>query len=687
VRDSLANRVGLEDEIRSRMPGFVGAPSKKGDRLFFMRRNPDEEHAVLVMQEPNGDERVILDPAALDPTGLTTLGGISVSPEGNRLAYFTANSGTELTALNVVDIDSGLRLEDPIPAGRGGTLSWLPGGDRYVYVRRLGDADLPDEPEAEQFYRRVYLHTVGTDPSTDVQLAGDGRDKRTYYGVSASRDGKWLTVSASLGTDPRNDLYLFDLTSPTPTPVTIIEGVDAGTSGGVRSDDGQLYLSTDLNASNGRIVRVDPRNPQPEHWVDLIPETDQPITSYCLTTEHVLVARSQDVVSQISLHDRSSGAKVRDVALPGAGDANVSSWPNSDEVFIGYTDMTTPSMVMRYNLAADTSTVWRTPPGMPDLSGLATTPILVESTDGRQVPVFLAHRADVELDGTNPTILYGYGGFNNAMSPYYSASISTWVKAGGVYAIAGIRGGSEYGEEWHRQGMLSNKQQVFDDFYAVAEQLISDGWTSTPHLGISGGSNGGLLVGVALAQRPDLFTSVVCSAPLLDMIRYDRFGLGRTWVGEYGRPEVPTEFGWLRRYSPLHNVVEGSHYPSVLFTVFDNDTRVDPLHARKLCAELQWATANSAEQAPILLRREANVGHSDRSVSLSLRLSADTLAWQADRLGLDLSLARAASRTAVVESASPASPPAAPNAASAPTDALPLNLPRLDQADEADLGI
>ena len=274
------------------------------------------------------------------------------------------------------------------------------------------------------------------------------------------------------------------------------------------------------------------------------------------------------------------------------------------------------------------TTLWATAPGSPDLPPIATDQLTYQSADGTGVRMFVIHRADVDAaGGPHPTVLYGYGGFQVSQVPAYSATVAAWVERGGVWAVACIRGGSEEGEAWHRDGMREHKQHCFDDFIAAGETLIASGWTASDRLGIYGGSNGGLLVGATLTQRPDLMRAVVCSAPLLDMIRYERFGLGRTWNDEYGTAADPTEFGWLLSYSPYHRVVAGTPYPAVLFTVFDNDTRVDPLHARKLCAALQWATGRTAAEAPILLRRERNVGHGGRSVSRTIGLAADVLGF------------------------------------------------------------
>jgi prolyl oligopeptidase len=305
-----------------------------------------------------------------------------------------------------------------------------------------------------------------------------------------------------------------------------------------------------------------------------------------------------------------------------------------NEVWIGYSDFTTPPMVFRYQVSSSAFETWMNAPGTVELPGIVATQESYRSKDGTEVRMFVLRRHGLEPDGDRPTILYGYGGFNIALTPAYSATIGAWVELGGVYAIAGLRGGSEEGEAWHRAGMREHKQNVFDDFAAGAEYLVSSGYTRPERLAISGGSNGGLLVGASLTQRPELFRAVVCSAPLLDMVRYERFGLGETWNDEYGRADDPVEFGWLYGYSPYHHVDKGTAYPAVLFTVFESDTRVDPLHARKLCAALQWATS---DDRPILFRAEREVGHGARSVARTIDLQADVLAFIADQVGLDVS--------------------------------------------------
>jgi prolyl oligopeptidase len=633
--DALPGRAHLQRRLRELIPGVISPPLVLGDRRFFSRREPDQEHATYCVEEA-GEVRVLLDPAAIDPTLTTTLDAAVPSKDGDRLAYLLSEGGREESTYRVIEVASGDLVDGPIVLGRAGAIAWLPGSEELFYVRRLADGLIP--AGEEHFHRRVWRHRLGADPAEDEVVFGEGRDKSTYYSVTTSRDGRWLVVSASIGTEPRNDLYLRDLAAGPDAPfVTIQEGVDANTYGGVHSLDGRLYLFTDLDAPKGRLATTDPTTPQPEHWVDLLPETDAVLTDYTLTSDAVIAVRTHDVVSRITVHDKTDGRVRGAIELPGLGQAGVTSRPDGgDDVWIGYTDFLTPYRVLHHDLTTGATSSWAEAPGAAPPAGIESTQAFVTSADGTRVPAFVLAPAGAPRDGARPTILYGYGGFNVSMAPAYSSTIATWVEAGGVYVVANLRGGSEYGEDWHRDGMRALKQHVFDDFLAVAESLIDEGWTSPRHLAISGGSNGGLLVGAALTQRPDLFRAVLCSAPLLDMVRYERFGLGVTWNDEYGRADDPTELGWLLAYSPYHRVTENTAYPAVLFTVFDGDTRVDPLHARKLCAALQHATTSDPGERPVLIRRETDVGHGSRAVSRTVDLTVDTLSFLAAQVGLDL---------------------------------------------------
>lgn len=638
--DSLPAREHLRLRLHELLAaGSVSVPVLRGDRAFFTRRSPGQEHAVLLVREADASERVLIDPSALSDDDSVTLDGWRVSNEGDRLAYLLSEGGDEESSLLVMDVATGGRVDGPIDRVRYSDIAWLPGGDELFYVRRLPPTEVP--AGEEQYHRRVCRHIVGNDPDADLVVFGEGREITEYYSLSISRDGRWLVVGASQGTAPRNDVFLADLTSDGPM-VAIQEGVDAWTHAGVR--DGVMFLLTDRDAPRGRIATADPSTPT--DWRDLIPQSGPDvgsvIESFALTDDAIVVATASHAVGHVHVHERSTGAWRAEVPLPGLGSvAGLSSHPEGgDEVWVGYTDFVTPPQVHRVEVSKGTVSLWHDAPGRVAIAGVTARQVVYPSMDGTEVRMFIlgaaGDSADAEPTGDTPTVLYGYGGFGIALAPTYSAGILAWVEQGGVYAIANLRGGGEEGEDWHRAGMRGNKQNVFDDFVAAAEWLIEHGVTSPAHLGISGGSNGGLLVGAALTQRPDLFAAVVCSAPLLDMVRYEQFGLGATWNDEYGAAANAEELAWLLSYSPYHRVEEGTPYPAVLFTVFDSDTRVDPLHARKLCAALQWATALSLEERPVLYRRERKVGHGSRSVTRTVELGVDTGAFLADRLGLAL---------------------------------------------------
>ena len=635
--------------------GSVGSPVHRGGTVFRSRREPAAEHAVLQVTDPDGATRTLVDPVALDPGGTTTLDAWRPSTEGDLLAYQVSEGGSEESVLRVLDVATGEVVDGPLDRARYSPVAWLPARDgeprEFYYVRRLAPDLLP---EAErQYHRRVYLHRVGTDPATDVEVFGDGMSMTNYYSVWASRDGRWLVVSASDGTAPRNDVWLADLhASPAAAPRfrEVVVGRDAQTSAWV-GRDGRLFVLTDLDAPRARLAVADPAAPGVEHWQDLVPQSPDALLDDVavldgpdLPAPLLLVGWTQHALSSVTVHDLATGAQLDGergrVELPGAGSVGglVTRPEPSHEVWFGYTDTTTPNHVWRYD-ARDAAVVLESrPPGAVEVPEVSSRLVEFESVDGTTVRMLVVARADaLGPDGAPtapaPTILYGYGGFGISLSPHYAPDALAWVEAGGVYVVANLRGGGEEGEDWHRAGMREHKQNVFDDFHSAARALVAQGWTTHAQLAVHGGSNGGLLVGAALTQQPELFAGVVCSAPLLDMVRYELHGLGATWNDEYGRAADPVEFGWLHAYSPYHRVVEGTPYPAVLFTVFDSDSRVDPLHARKLCAALQHATGSDR---PVLLRREKDVGHGARSVSRSTGLVRDTLTFAAQATGLDL---------------------------------------------------
>jgi prolyl oligopeptidase len=636
-RDILAERV--RDLLNV---GVVGTPAWRGDRSFFSKREPGQEHAVLCTQVAGGPVEVLVDPMAIDPSGLTTLDAWQPDKEGRLLAYQLSEGGDEESLLRVLDVETGSVVDGPIDRCRYSNVAWLPGGKAFYYTRRLPASSVPDDES--QYHRRVYLHQVGTPADEeDVLIFGTGRDKTDYYYASVSRDGRWLFLSASRGTAPRNDLFLADLSASDPSSPdlqVVQEGVDAQTS--VRAGrDGLMYVFTDLGAPRGRIAVADPASVTDRaSWRDLLAEDAEAVLGgYAildgpeLARPVLLASWSRHALSEITVHDLASGALLASVELPGLGTAGgLSERPEGGhEAWFGYTDYTTPPLVLRFDARDSSVRTWAVAPGSVAVPAVTARQVTYQSLDGTSVRMLVISGASAPVGEPRPALLTGYGGFDISLTPAYSPSALAWVEAGGVYAVANLRGGSEEGEEWHRAGMLEHKQNVFDDFRAAAQALIRDGWTTAGQLAISGGSNGGLLVGAALVQSPGLYAAVVCSAPLLDMVRYERFGLGQTWNVEYGSASDPVQFPWLLSYSPYHHVVPGTAYPAVLFTVFTNDTRVDPVHAYKMCASLQYASVSGR---PVLLRAEGQVGHGARAVSRTAELAGDTLAFAARYTGL-----------------------------------------------------
>lgn len=642
-RDGLPRREEFTARVRQLLRvGAVGLPAWRGTTRFHTRRDPDQEHAVLYVcdDEISGAERVLIDPIVIDPAGRTTLDAWQPDKEGRLLAYQLSQGGDEESLLRVMDVATGKIVDGPIDRCRYSGVAWLPGGKAFYYSRRL-PADAVPEGES-MYHRRVYLHTVGTPAETDTEVFGARQEKTSYFAVSVSADGRWLIISTSVGTAPREDIWIADLTASDPAApalVPLMVGLDAMASPRV-GRDGKLYVFTDLAAPRGRICVADPASPGPDGWRDLIPQDPAAVLrGYAILdgpelARPVLVAsRTRHAVSEVSVHDLASGELISALELPGIGTVGgIAERPDGGhEAWFGYTDYATPPLVLRYDALADSVGTWAAPPGAAQRPPAVTaSQVTYHSKDGTPVRMVIIEpggAAASRPEGkARSCILYGYGGFDISQTPGYSANILAWVEAGGVYAVAGLRGGSEEGEEWHRAGMLDRKQNVFDDFHAAAGYLIESGVTTPSRLAVWGGSNGGLLVGAAVTQRPDLFAAAVCSAPLLDMVRYERFKIGETWNVEYGSAAKPEELGWLLGYSPYHRVRDGVEYPAVLFTVFTNDTRVDPLHGYKMCAALQHASASGR---PVLLRAEGQVGHGQRAVSLSAALAGDCLAFAA----------------------------------------------------------
>lgn len=623
--------------------GLVGRPVARGDRMFHTHRDPGGDLPRLVVSE-GGTSRTLLDPLTIDPSGGTVLDAWHPSWEGALIACQLSCGGTEDSRLLVFDVSSGEVLDGPIDRLRRSAIAWLPGGDRFYYIRRLPPELVPGE---ERYHRRIYLHEVGTDPAEDVLVFGDGREATQYYSVSTTADGRWLTVTAAGGASPAADVWLADLSEGSagrPHLRPVQEGIDARASLHVRPETGAqdaIFVRTHRDAPRGRVMVTSPADPSPGTWRPFIEEDPEAVVEDFAVIDGpelgrpvALVTRTRHAVSEIAVHDLTTGGKLSEVSLPGCGTVGpVGVRPRfGHEAWFTYTDFVTPPHVLRYDGKTGLTEPWVETGPEPSSPPAKICHVAYTSNDGALVRMFVISPTG-RPDRPRPTLLSGYGGFGKSMAPRFMPEALAWVEAGGVYAIACVRGGGEEGEEWHRAGWRDRKQNTFDDFHAAADWLVDNGWTKAGRLGMIGGSNGGLLVGAALTQHPEKYAAAVCVAPLLDMVRYELSGMGPSWREEYGSAAHPPSFANLLAYSPYHRVREGTPYPAVLFGVFDGDTRVDASHARKMCAALQHA---SSGDGPVLFRLERGVGHGARAVSSTIDLIADFLAFLADRLGLDL---------------------------------------------------
>lgn len=645
VTQAYLSRIGATERFTARLRKLSDAPVMpvpvwRGDRSFSVRREPGQEHPVLHVVTSDGAERVVLDPAEADPTGQSMIAAWDCSPDGRLVAYQLSHGGGEQSVLRVMDVDSGEVVDGPIHGTRYSPIAWLPDTSGFYYVR-CQDSNQP--AGRETIDRRVWLHRLGDDPRADDRLIfGAGCDPTTRYQVSLDH-GRWLLVSTMVGTASRNDAYLADLEEAPPErplfrPLQV--GLDALSRASV-ANDGRLYIHTTFRAPRGRLCVADPARPAPPGWRELVPEdADAVLSNFAVLTgpdrgaTRLVVVRNRHAVSEITLHDGASGAQTGVVALPGAGTAsNLSTHPDGGStVWLSYTDHVTPPTTLRYD------THRPHPERHPATPAVTAAPATSRqetytSTGGAHVHLFVIAPADCSQgpDRPRPTILTGYGAFGVSMAPRFHPDALAWVEAGGVFAVACVRGGGEEGRAWHRAGMRQNKHHAFEDFHAAAEWLIANGWTTSKQLGIIGASNAGLLVGTAISQRPELYAAAVCAAPLLDMTRYERFGLGPSWRGEYGSATVREEFRWLYSYSPYHRISGGARYPATMFVVYESDTRVHPMHARKMCAALQHA--NGAE-TPILFHSIPDIGHGPRAHSRGTAIGADILAFVAHHTGL-----------------------------------------------------
>jgi len=608
--------------------GLVSAPAIRGDRYFHQRRTGDQEQPVLYLRQGReGEDRVLLDPARFAEDRTSALDWYYPSDDGRRLAYGVSEGGSEKSVLRILDVDTGRDLADVIPFTRACSLEWRPDGSGFFYTRYPEPGSVP--PGEENYRRRVYEHVLGRDWREDPLVFGADRPPEDWANVHLSPSGRWLAVSVSRGWT-RTDVYLRDLASPDSPFVTVIEGLDAIFGVDVRND--RLYLQTNLDAPRSRLVAADLEHPGRETWRDVLPEGPDVLEGTALIGDWIVAVLLRDASSRVTLHARD-GTLLHEVALPVIGSvAGLTGEWDGREAFLGFTSYAVPPTVYRLALPDPALELWARAPGEVDADRFRVRLVHYPSRDGTLVSMFLVDARDRPTDGRGAALLTGYGGFNISHTPAFGRGVIQFLEKGGLYAVAHLRGGGEYGEDWHRQGMLDRKQNVFDDFLAAADFLLQQGHAGRGRLAIMGGSNGGLLVGAALTQRPGLFRAVVCQVPLLDMVRYHLFRIARLWIPEYGSADDPEAFRWLHAYSPYHHVRDGTPYPAVLITTGESDSRVDPLHARKMAARLQAATSSDH---PILLRLETRAGHGQgKPLSKTLEEWTDVWAFLFSELSL-----------------------------------------------------
>ena len=594
----------------------ISAPLVRHGRYFFSKRLASQELFVIYMREGlKGNDQVLIDPHPMSPDHSTSVDLLGVSKDGTVMAYAVRQGGEDEVTVRLVNVDTRKDLPDFLPRARYFGLSFKPDKSGFYYARY------------EKEGTRIYYHAMRTDAAKDTHVFGMGYGPDKIITADLSEDGRYLLIQVMYGAGAqRTEIHYQDIARRGPIK-PVVNDIDARFLGSVGGD--QIFLHTNWKAPKGRILAVDLKNPVRDRWHEVIPESNAPIEALSSVGGKLVVNYTRNVSSQLKIFE-PDGKHIRDVALPSIGSAYLDGrWENS-EGFLTFSSYPVPMTIYRYDVVTGSEEVWARLKVPVDSDRLEIKQVWYESKDKTRIPMFLVHAKGIQLDGSRPTFLTGYGGFGASYTPWFTSIAVMWAEQGGVYAVANLRGGAEFGEEWHKAGMLEKKQNVFDDFIAAAEWLIQNHYTNPSKLAIAGESNGGLLVGAALTQRPDLFGAVACGYPLLDMVRYDKFLVAPFWVAEYGSSDDPVQFKQLYAYSPYHHVKAGTKYPPVLFLTGDSDTRVDPLHARKMVALLQAATTSGR---PIVILYHAASGHGASGLPLSKQIEETTdeqtfLFWQ-----------------------------------------------------------
>jgi prolyl oligopeptidase len=631
-------QVPAREKIRERLTTLwdyerFGMPYLEGGRYFYGRNDGLQPQSVLYVSETlDGEPRVLLDPNTLSEDGTVALAGYAISEDGRHMAYGLATAGSDWNEWRVRDVDTGQDLADHLRWVKFSGASWAKDGSGFYYSRY--DAPAPgEELQQANYYQKLFFHALGTPQESDTLVYERPDEKEWSFGGHVSEDGAYLLIYIGQGTERKNRLYYKSLAEPDAPIVELLNEFDASYSF-LGREGTQFWLETDNDAPRGRVVAVDIADPDPARWREVIPQSDETLQGVSLTGERFFASYLKDAHTQVKVFGLD-GTLEREVALPGLGSAGgFGGKRHYMETFYAYTSFTVPTTLYRYDIPTGTSTVYRQPQVAFDPDAYETHQVFYASKDGTRIPLFLTHKKGLTRDGQNPTYLYGYGGFDISLTPSFSPGQVVWLELGGVLAVANLRGGGEYGKAWHDAGRRHNKQNVFDDFIAAAQWLITNGYTSTPKLAIGGGSNGGLLVGACLTQRPDLFGACLPAVGVLDMLRFHKFTIGWGWVPDYGSADVPEDFPVLRAYSPLHNLQPGTAYPATLITTGDHDDRVVPAHSFKFAAALQAAQSGDA---PTLIRIETRAGHgAGKPTAKVIEEAADRWAFLVKVLGMDL---------------------------------------------------
>jgi prolyl oligopeptidase len=605
----------------------VGAPFKEGDYTYFYKNDGLQNQNVVYRQKEGGEAEVFLDPNTFSADGTTSMGQLSFSKDGSIAAYAISEGGSDWRKIIIIDVESKKQLEKALIDVKFSGISWYKNEGFYYssYDKPKGS-----ELSAKTDQHKLYYHKLGQPQQNDkVVFGATAAQKHRYIGGQVTEDNRYLLISGAVSTSG-NNLYLKDLTKPNSPLVTIADNF-LGDTGLIESDGDTLFLVTNIDAPNKKIVTVNAKAPTRKNWQDLIPETEH-VLSASTGGGYFFAEYMVDAISQVVQYDYQ-GNKVRDIKLPGVGSSTaISGEQDAKTLYYSFSNYKTPSTIYSFNIDKGESALYRKSGAKFDSDAFESKQVFYPSKDGTQVPMIITYKKGLKLDGNNPTILYGYGGFNVSLTPRFSVSTSVWLEQGGIYAVANLRGGGEYGKKWHKAGTQLNKQNVFDDFIAAGEYLIKQDYTSSDYLAISGGSNGGLLVGAVMTQRPDLVKVALPAVGVLDMLRYHTFTAGAGWAYDYGTAEQSKEmFEYLQGYSPVHNVKAGVSYPATMVTTGDHDDRVVPAHSFKFAAELQ---AKQAGNAPTLIRIETNAGHgAGTPVSKTIEQYADIFGFTLFNMG------------------------------------------------------